>query len=142
MKKLIRLIRVFLFMWRDKEAYRVVDGDLSDNYHTFRELYNYRMYYNAALFNEWARLGLYDVQKSFYHSDGKLCFGGGWFIVTANLPTGQISNHYKMEHYDLFRVPSKWHPTIIYDNHTPADVALRLKLYLENNHRENGKVTV
>lgn len=28
---------------------------LSDTYHTFQELYDFRLVYNAALFNHWAR---------------------------------------------------------------------------------------
>ena len=74
---------------------RKVTGDTSDGYHTFNELYDYRRVYNAALFNEWASQGKYDVHKSWKHSDGKDCFGGGWFIVVAELPTGQASNHYE-----------------------------------------------
>lgn len=37
-------------------------GEVSDNYHTFNELYEFRKVYNAVLFNEWSRQGLYDVQ--------------------------------------------------------------------------------
>ena len=29
-------------------------GKISDGYHTFDELYEFRKVYNAALFNEWA----------------------------------------------------------------------------------------
>ena len=58
-------------------------GEFSDGYHTFNELYDYRMLYNAALFNEWVKQGLYDVHKAKRHSDGEECFGGGWFIVQA-----------------------------------------------------------
>lgn len=46
--------------------------------------------------------GKYEVHKSYRHADGELCFGGGWFIVMANLPTGQVSNH-----YSRFRCSSK-----------------------------------
>src|SRR5690606_12891515 len=73
-----------------------LDAETSDGYHTFAELYHYRMLYNAALFNEWAAAGLYDVHKSVRHSDGSTCFGGRWFVVYAQLPTGQISNHYEI----------------------------------------------
>jgi hypothetical protein len=51
-----------------------VTGDTSDGYHTFNELYDYRKVYNALLFNEWSRQGLYDVHKSRKHSDGEQCF--------------------------------------------------------------------
>ena len=103
------------------------DGNFSDGYHSFNELYEYRMLYNAALFNEWGRHGKYQVQKSKRHSNGEECFGGGWFIVVAVLPTGQITNHYKIEYWDLFKIPEVKRVTIKYDGHTPQDVATRLR---------------
>lgn len=101
-------------------------GEVSDGYHTFNELYEYRMLYNAALFNEFAKQELYDVHKSRKHSDGEYPFGdSNWFIVMAELPTGQISNHYEMKDWDKFQIPekplaNKW------DEHSPRDVAERL----------------
>jgi hypothetical protein len=105
-------------------------GSVSDGYHTFDELYEYRKLYNAALFNEWALLGIHDVHKSTRHSDGEECFGGGWFVVVATLPSGQISNHYKMGDYHLFRVPER-EKAIEWDGHTPKQAAERLRKFLE-----------
>lgn len=102
-------------------------GEVSDGFHTFNELYDFRMVYNAALFNEWARRGIYSVHKSYRHHDGEECFGGGWFIVVAMLPTGQISNHYKNEFWNYFRVPSYEKAQFEYDGHTSGDVLERLK---------------
>lgn len=102
-------------------------GNLSDGYHTYRELYEFRKVYNAALFNEWSESGKYEVHKSIKHYDGEQCFGGGWFIVVALLPGGQISNHYKMEDWDLFRVPVSPAAMFEYDGHDGADVLERLK---------------
>lgn len=102
-------------------------GETSDGYHTFNELYRYRMLYNAAFFNQ---LPMGIVSKSLKHDDGEPCFDGTWFIVTAQLPTGQISNHYLIrDGWDLFHIPQvprapKW------DGHTPTDVAERLEAYL------------
>lgn len=39
-------------------------GELNDGYHSFNELYRFRLLYNAALFNEWAKQGLYDGHTS------------------------------------------------------------------------------
>ncbi len=36
-----------------------IKGSLSDGYHTFNELYEFRKMYNAALFNEWAKLNIF-----------------------------------------------------------------------------------
>lgn len=102
-------------------------GEVSDGYHTFNELYYYRMLYNAAFFNllpkEW-------VHKSKRHHTGEECFGGGWFIVMANLPTGQVSNHYELKDWDLFKVPEKEFADE-WDGHTPQEAAERIKEYLQ-----------
>lgn len=100
--------------------------EVSDGYHTMDELYEFRKVYNVALFNEWASQGKYDVHKSEKHHDGEFCFGGGWFIVVATLPTGDISNHYEMKDWDLFkcRVEEKAKE---WDGHTAQDVLERLK---------------
>lgn len=105
-------------------------GSISDGYHTFDELYEYRLLYNASLFNEFAKQGLYDVHKSKKHSDGEDCFGGGWFIVMAELPTGQVSNHYELKDWDLFQLPEK-EKANKWDGHTPQDVANRLREFLK-----------
>ena len=120
---------------REVEAGKKIDGSTSDGYHTFDELYEYRKLYNAALFNEWwaLRETLYgfqfNVHKSKRHSDGELCFGGGWFIVQATLPTGQISNHYKLDDWDLFKCEER-EQADTYDGHSPSDVAIRLAQFL------------
>jgi hypothetical protein len=104
-------------------------GQVSDGYHTFDELYHYRMLYNAAFANEYHKE--YDrVVKSWRHSDGELCFGkDNYFVVVMQLPTGQVSNHYHGEHWDLFQVDEverapEW------DGHTPQQAAERLEKYL------------
>lgn len=115
-------------------------GKLSDGYHTFDELYEFRKMYNAALFNEWATDGFtdkyagtwvdrpkYNVHKSWKHYDGELCFGGGWFIVSAMLPTGLISNHYKEEDWSLFKVSEVEKALFPFDGHNGSDVLERLK---------------
>jgi len=130
-----------------------VRGNYSDGYHSFNELYEFRKLYNAALFNEWAKSHMeqeswkdkgnmllmpsdkakYDVHKSVRHFDGEVIFGGNWFIVVAILPTGQISNHYHMDDWDLFNVPIVDKAKYEFDGHTSEDVANRLKSLLTNN---------
>ena len=88
------------------------EGEVSDGFHTFDELYHHR------------------------HADGELCFGGGWFIVMANLPTGQVSNHYRAEEWNLFNVPERWKADE-WDGHTPVEAANRLykfSLYYDKWH--------
>lgn len=123
------------------------DANISDSYHTFDILYEIRKAYNVALFNELANPNTvrffqddtqfdgvnsitgnrYQVHKSKRHFDGEECFGGGWFIVVANLPTGQISNHYKLEDWDLFKIPEYEKALFEFDGHTTKDVINRLK---------------
>lgn len=120
-----------------------VRGNYSDGYHTFNELYEFRKTYNAVLFNDWAKqevrnpkwisednqpvnLPKYDVHKSWKHNDGELCFGGGWFIVVAVLPNGQVSNHYEAKDWDLFKIPVVEKAKYEFDGHTSADVVARL----------------
>jgi len=119
---------------------------LSDGYHTFKELYEFRLMYNAALFNAWGEslkinpkwaannshkepinLPKYDVHKSWRHYDGELCFNGGWFVVVAMLPSGQITNHYEAEHWEKFKIPSTVKAKYEFDGHTSQDVLKRLK---------------
>ena len=110
-------------------------GEISDGYHTFNELYEFRLLYNAALFNEWAMLDLHDVHKSWHHADDKVgsIFGKNWFVVVAELPTGQISNHYAPEHWNLFRVPERGTANV-WDGHSSADVVVRMRKYLKGSY--------
>ena len=100
---------------------------ISDGYHTFEQLYEFRKVYNAALFNEWARQGKWGVHKSTRHHDGEQCFGGGWFIVVAFLPGGQISNHYEVKDWDLFDIPSFDKAQWEFDGHDAEMVLHRIK---------------
>lgn len=106
-------------------------GEVSDGYHTFNELYRYRMVYNAAFFNELAKSGNIELCKSKRHSDGEKCFDSDdWFIVIANLPTGQISNHYETKYWNLFNIPER-ETAFEYDGHTPSEAADRIEKYLD-----------
>ena len=134
--KLFQVIKDNGYKWNEetktlKKLEDIEDkGNISDGYHTFNELYEYRLLYNAGMFNEFAKQGLYDVHKSKKHSDGTIPFGDeNWFIVQAELPTGQISNHYEIKDWELFNVPEK-EKANPYDGHTPQDVAKRLRDFL------------
>lgn len=105
------------------------EGCVSDGCHTFDELYHYRALYNAAFFNELAKDQKYNVHVSFRHNTGEYCFGGNYFIVMADLPTGRISNHYPKKYWNLFTceykpLADKW------DGHTSQEAADRIEKYL------------
>lgn len=131
------------FAKKVKEAKRQIQAHIrkekmeyTDGYHTFQELYDFRREYNAALFNEWALQGKYNVHKSTKHSDGEECFNGGWFIVQAQLPTGQISNHYEIKYWHEFNVPVKDNADE-WDGHASRDVLVRLR---QLNGEKGGKL--
>ena len=97
-----------------------------DEYHTMEELYQQRMLWHAM-----AVRGDSQTCKSLRHQDGELCFGGEYFIVITQLPTGQVSQHYKLADWHLFHVRElKTAPN--WDGHTSADVIARLDLWLRS----------
>ncbi|MCS4278033.1 hypothetical protein M2390_003256 [Mycetocola sp. BIGb0189] len=104
---------------------RPVGGEASDGYHTFDELYEFRMLYHRHAVSGWLAAGV-PVVKSWRHSDGEECFGGDWFIVVASLPVGQVSNHYPAEDWGLFEVPEVEIPPA-FDGHTSSTVVERLR---------------
>lgn len=98
--------------------------NISDGYHTFKELYDHRMALTAAL----CKVLPNDMSwRSKNHAaDGEPMFEG-FFIVGVELPTGIITYHYKLEHWHLFDHVITWGAAPKWDGHTPADVVNRLK---------------
>ena len=97
-----------------------------DEYHTMEELYQQRKLWHAM-----AVRGDSQTFKSLRHHDGKLCCGGEHFIVTTQLPTGQVSQHYKLADWHLFHVRElKTAPN--WDGRTSADGIARLDLWLRS----------
>lgn len=118
--------------------------DVSDGYHTFDELYEFRKQYNAAFANilyfNLLRTAHHvpanpngktelTIYKSKKHSDGKPCFDGTYFIVMFVYNEKQISNHYQMKDWDLFKIPEVNVPLHKYDGHTPKDTLISLEQF-------------
>lgn len=103
---------------------------INEQNETIQELYDFRLVYNALLFNEWAKNGKYEVYKSKRHYDGELCFDGEWFIVVGILPTGQVTNHYPIRNWNDFKIPEYEKVKDEFDGHTSTDVLLRLSMEL------------
>lgn len=105
-------------------------GEISDGYHTFNELYHYRALLHAAWLNSERFLKQHKSRK---HSDGKFCFDadGEWFVVVVELPTGQFTNHYHADYWDLFQIPEQ-ETADEWDGHTPKEAAERLEKYLRD----------
>lgn len=122
-----------MILWGKNNVEGFNENEISDGYHTFNELYEFRKMYNAALFNEWALHKKYSVHKSWRHYDGEECFlnsKNAWFIVSAMLPSGLISNHYKDSDWDLFKVPEVEKALFPFDGHTGKDVLERISKIL------------
>ena len=97
--------------------------DVSDGFHTFRQLYYQRM----MLFATIVKQNKDKAWKSLRHEDGELCFGGGWFIVGIDTPKGSYTYHYENKYFDLFDCEildygKHW------DGHTEKDVTRLLSL--------------
>jgi hypothetical protein len=111
-----------------------IDENTSDGFHTFAQLYEQRSLYNALAFNAFAAAGLYDVHKSYRHSDGEEPFGDGWFIVMATLPTGQVSQHYPLRDWDRFHVREQVRADE-WDGHTAEQANQRIRVFLDMQER-------
>ena len=98
----------------------LINGETSDGYHTFNELYHHR----AVLFSIIVKAFPDKAWKSKQHNDGTMY--DGMFIVGIDTPEGQATYHYDIDPYwdtfechELVRAP-KW------DGHTPAQAIERI----------------
>lgn len=97
-----------------------IDGNTSDGYHTFNELYHHR----AVLFSVIVENFATRAWKSKLHADGTMY--EGMFIVGIETPDGQATYHYDVEPYwNLFRCKEvdrapEW------DGHTPDQAIERI----------------
>lgn len=120
--------------------------NISDKWHTFQDLYDHRMAFNIALCHAIRQIHIYERAAHFeecvtgedfraetycykswkhYDNDNDPMFEGS-FIVVIESPAGQISYHYKAEHWDKFKISERIEANL-YDGHTPEDTMIRLK---------------
>jgi hypothetical protein len=99
---------------------RLVNGDTSDGYHTFNELYHHR----AVLFSVIVKAFPDKAWKARKHHDGSMY--DGMFIVGIETPDGQATYHYDIDPYwDMFdcrevELAPEW------DGHTAAQAIERI----------------
>lgn len=106
-------------------SYGIDTDQISDGHHTFGELYDHRRALTAVLAAGAASMGDSWRSKK-HHPDDDPMFGGGYFIVGVKLPTGTITYHYKLSHWDDFdRVPELEHAPK-WDGAGPAETVTRL----------------
>lgn len=103
-------------------------GDVSDGFHTFNQLYHQRAMLFAALVNQ----NLDISWKTRKHEDGKLCFGGGWFLVTIDTPEGPYGYHYEDKYWDIFHC-KELEKAKHWDGYTEEDVGRLMSLHNDKN---------
>lgn len=97
--------------------------DVSDGYHTFRELYAHRV----ALFLALAR-ALGTAWRAHHHADGTGY--DGWFIVGLTLPqVGEITYHLPLAEWEATGFMQTYSRAPAWDGHTSVDVIDRLRLF-------------
>ena len=110
------------------KAYEISDiGDFSDGYHTFNDLY----YQRCVLFATIVNCNKQKAWKTRYHEFGTPCFGGGWFLVAVDTPSGTYGYHYENKYWDMFdcvEIPKAKH----WDGYTDKDVKRLLSLVDDN----------
>ena len=90
------------------------------------ELYHYRMLYNALALYGLGSLGC-ETGRSRRHHTGELCFDGEFFIVWVHLPTGMVTNHYKLEDEKYFSFLVDYHTAPEWDGRTAQEAARRME---------------
>lgn len=104
--------------------------EISDGYHTFEELsfeelYDHRRALTAYLASLVAEFGNSWRSKRHHPGDDPM-FEGGYFIVGIELPSGTITYHYKLSHWDDFaNVPELEHAPK-WDGAGPSETVTRL----------------
>lgn len=99
---------------------------ISDGFHTMDEVYDHRRALTAVLAAAAATEGDSWRSKA-HHPDDSPMFEGGYFIVGINLPTGVITYHYKLKHWDDFAAVPELEHAPKWDGATPGDTVTRLQ---------------
>ena len=107
-----------------EKTFKIVNGDISDGYHTFDELYQHR----CALFIALCLMRRDDVVWKKDHYEG-------WDCVYLKTNLGQISYHVPATEYrKVLEHNFKRDESFEYDGHTPQEVVNRLYLLIGGLH--------
>lgn len=108
------------------KTFKIVNGDISDGYHTFDELYEHRCLLWIA----------FCLERHSQHPEEKAAFWlrdhyEGWDLLATDLLNKQVSYHIPKKFRYLYEgivheiLGRSWE----FDGHTPADVLQRLEDY-------------
>ena len=100
------------------KTFKIVDGDMSDGYHTFDELYEHR----CLLWINLCMTPQYSEQAFWIKEHYK-----GWDLLVLETKLGQISYHVPMTLRDLYYPLNHKPENYTYDGHTSKDVIERLR---------------
>jgi hypothetical protein len=121
------------------KKFEIVNGDISDGYHTFDELYEHRVVLYIAFCKSIQRFRYHGdkrnhygdeliVWKSLLHSDGKGFTG--WFIMGVGKEKGQqITYHLPLRFWNDCEFAETINKAPEWDGHTSSDVLERLLKY-------------
>ena len=98
------------------KTFKIVNGDISDGYHTFDELYRHRVNLFLALCATMPNKVQCREEPSY----------GDWICVYLELPTGQISYHVPGEYRPVLVDLYPWTVVNPWDGHDSDKVAVRL----------------
>lgn len=103
-----------------KESLNDIDN-VSDGYHTFKDLYYHRMILFSVICNTYKKKSW----KSKLHHDGTMY--PDYFIVGITTPEGNYTYHYNLEFWDYFDV-KELEKAPEWDGHKPEDITRLLSL--------------
>lgn len=98
--------------------------EVSDGYHTFRDLYDHRRALTATLAAGASTAGDSWRSKAHHPEDGPMFDGS--FIVGIDLPTGTITYHYNLEFWDDFAAVPELEHAKKWDGAGPDETVSRL----------------
>lgn len=100
------------------------EGEVSDGFHTFDELYRHRSLLFIALMHSHRRLSW----RAENHSDGTEY--EGFFLAGMNLPTGTITYHMKDRYWDLLDGVETYIDAPEWDGHDSVEVIKRIEAWI------------
>ena len=104
--------------------------DLSDGYHTFRELYQHRCLL-------WINLCLQLPEKCWWKPHYP-----GYPLLAMEGPTGQMSYHVGEEYLPMFQDKITKREDIEWDGHTSDDVVNRLREWAKHDGTSESSITL
>jgi len=113
---------------------KISTKDISDVYHTFRQLYSHRTILFALVCNAYQDISW--KSKKHFDEENDPMFDGD-FIAGINTPQGPATYHMKLEYWDLFNIPEleRAYP---YDGHnSDVDLLRLISLIYSNNKTKN-----